>query len=401
MTSKFQQECRILCLSLLVLAFGYFLISDLFGGNLWIHQPQDSYTIQTMNWLEGRMYLENGETYYWLELAIYEGRYYCSFPPLPSVVLLPLVLVFEGNTPNYLLVAIYGLCSVALAFYIMRRLGRSLIISVFWGVFLVWGSNMLWMTTDGGVWFQAQALNMLLCLAGILAALDKKRSLSLFCLALAVGCRPFSALFIPTFVLIFAWQDWKETGRFDQALLGQWKYCLGVLAVATVYMWYNWARFDNPFEFGHNYLPEFTSAENGQFHLSYLWENLKNILFRPVKLKNGVLSFSIFNGFMFYIANPMFLILFYYQIKSLMQKAWSFDGIALTVTIVLELVCLCVHKTFGGWQFGARYTCDLLPFALLYIGLKSPAKAAPESIALGAAAVAFNLYGVMYMNLHG
>lgn len=399
MTNNIRQERRVLGLTLLALAFGYFLISDSLGGTLWAHQPQDSYTLQALNWLQGRMYLEGGENYTWLELAIYEGRYYCSFPPLPSVVMLPLVLLFGANTPNYLLVALYGLGSVALAFYIMRKLGRSPAVSAFWGVFLVWGSNMLWMTTDGGVWFQAQALNMLLCLAAILAFLGQKRGLSLFFLALAVGCRPFSALYIPVFVLCFAWQDRTEKG-FVRALLGQWKSWIPVLAVAAVMMWYNWARFGSPLEFGHNYLPEFTAAENGQFHLVYLWTNLKNILFRPVKLQYGTLDFPVFDGFMFYIANPMFLVLFYYQIKALVRKQWSFEGIALTVAMVLEILCLCVHKTFGGWQFGARYTCDLLPFALLYIGRKSPKKAAPESIALGAAAVAFNLYGAMFMHFY-
>lgn len=399
MLSEKRRESRVQALMLLVMAFGYFLISDLMGGTLWIHQPQDSYTIQAMNWLEGRMYLENGEAYTWLELAIYDGRYYCSFPPLPSVVMLPLVLLFGYNTPNYFLVMLYGLGSAALAYRIMRRLGRGLAESVFWAVFLVWGSNMLWMTTDGGVWFQAQALNMLLCLAGILAALGQKRAFSLFFLALAVGCRPFSALYIPAFVLCFAWQD-REQGGFFRALGRLWKCCLPVLAVAAVLMWYNWARFDDPLEFGHNWLPEFTEAANGQFHGSYLWNNLKNIFFGPVKLERGQLSFTVFNGFMFYVANPMFLVLFYYQLKSLWSRRSSFEGIALTAAMALELLCLCVHKTFGGWQFGARYTCDLLPFAFLYIGLKSPKKPGAAAVALGAAAVAFNLYGTMYMYMY-
>lgn len=400
MTNTLRQERRVLTMTLLALAFGYFLISDLMGGTLWTHQPQDSYTLQAMNWLQGRMYLEGGETYTWLELAIYEGRYYCSFPPLPSVVLLPLVLIYGYNTPNYLLVMVYGLVSVALAFRIMRKLGRSPAVAAFWGVFLVWGSNMLWMTTNGGVWFQAQALNMLLCLGAILALLGQNRGISLFLLALAVGCRPFSAVYIVAFLLFFSWQDRAE-GGFLLALLRQWKHCIGVAAVAVLMMWYNWARFGNPLEFGHNYLPEFTAAENGQFALVYLWNNLKNIFFRPVKLENGMLSFDLFDGFMFYIANPMFLVLFFHQIKALVRKETSFEGIVLTAAMALELLCLCVHKTFGGWQFGARYTCDLLPFALLYIGWRGPKKPSPECMALGAAAVAFNLYGTMYMNLYG
>ena len=34
-------------------------------------------------------------------------------------------------------------------------------------------------------------------------------------------------------------------------------------------MGYNLARFGNPLEFGHNYLPEFTRAADGQFSFAY------------------------------------------------------------------------------------------------------------------------------------
>ncbi len=401
MENERREELKTLGLTLLLLFFGYFLLSDLFGGTLWTHQPQDSYTLQALNWLEGRLYLEGGENYTWLELAIYEGRYYCSFPPLPSVVLLPLVRLGGAQTPNYMLVALYGLGSVVCAFYIMRRLGRSPRAAAFWAVFTVWGSNMLWMTTDGGVWFQAQALNMLLCLAAVWAALGQKRGLALLLLALAVGCRPFSALFIPVFVLLFAWQDEKSCGGFWKALWRQGRYCIGVAVVALALMGYNYARFGNPLEFGHNYLPEFTEAKNGQFHLSYLWNNLKNILFLPVTLKAGRLDFTLFNGFMFYVANPLFLVLFWYQLKTLWRRESGREGWLLTAALALELLLLCVHKTFGGWQFGARYTCDLLPFALLYIGMRGPKKLPAATAALGAAAVAFNLYGAVYMHLFG
>ena len=46
---------------------------------------------------------------------------------------------------------------------------------------------------------------------------------------------------------------------------------------------YNFARFGSVTEFGHNYLPEFVRAENGQFSLTYLVPNLLQLL-RPVTL---------------------------------------------------------------------------------------------------------------------
>lgn len=381
---------------LLALALGYGLLSLLTDRMLFAHNARDSYTLQALNWLHGRLFIENGEAYPWLELAIYDGRYWCSFPPVPAVVMLPLALIFGEATPNTLLVGVYGLVCAALAFRLMRALGRGAWASAFWAVFLVWGSNMLWMTTNGGVWFQAQALCMALSLGGCLAAVQGRKGWSLFLLALAVGCRPFTAVFLPVFVIVFAWRE-RTNGGFWRALWRQARFCLGALAVAAALMAYNYARFGDPLQFGHDYLPEFLRTEEGQFSLSYLWPNLRRIALEPIPLENGLPQLPMFDGFLFYIANPLFLVLFYEQLRAVITRRADLGGVLLTLALAAELVLLCMHRTFGGWQFGCRYTCDLLPFALLYIGQKGKAKPGPALWALGAFAVALNVYGVFYM----
>ena len=74
------------CLALALLCY-----HDLAGGTLLVHNDYDSYALQAENWLHGSLGIENGENYPWLELAIFEGRYYQSFPPVPAVFLLPWV----------------------------------------------------------------------------------------------------------------------------------------------------------------------------------------------------------------------------------------------------------------------------------------------------------------------
>ena len=173
------------------------------------------------------------------------------------------------------------------------------------------------------------------------------------------------------------------------------------MVVAVALMGYNFARFGNPLEFGHNYLPEFTRTETGQFHISYLLPNLKNMFLSPISMEEGRLKFDIFGSFPFYIANPLFLVLFVRQIQNLRRKNTTAEGVLLSVGILLGLLCLCMHRTLGGWQFGARYTCDLLPFALLYIADKGPAKLSHGELTLGGMAIALNLYGTFFMYLYG
>ena len=57
-----------------------------------------------------------------------------------------------------------------------------------------------------------------------------------------------------------------------------------------------------------------------------------------------------------------------------------------------------MHKTLGGWQFGARYLVDLQIYPLLWFLPRGRGRA-PGAAAWGlcGAAVLFNLYGAVYM----
>jgi hypothetical protein len=196
------------------------------------------------------------------------------------------------------------------------------------------------------------------------------------------------------------WQDKKEYGLW-RAIIRQWPILIGPVLIGLGLMGYNYARFGSPLEFGHNYLPEFTRAEHGQFYIGYLWPNLKRVLFSYPTIANGHLEYDIFNGFAFYLANPLFLVLFVWQIVSLIRKQVSALGLLVTAGILLELVLLCLHKTLGGWQWGSRYACDMLPWAVLYLAQKAPKQLSAWELTLGGMAVALNAYGVMYMYLYG
>ncbi len=392
---------RTLAALLLVMGAGYFFMSDLMEGTLFQHHYWDSYTLQTWNWFQGRTWIAEPEKYEYLELAIYQGRYYLSFPPLPSVVLVPFVAVFGMDTPSNLIVALYGLVSAALAYLIMLRRGRTPAVSAFWALVCVWGCNMMFMTTIGGVWFQAQALNMVMCLGAVLCALEGKKALSTTFLALAVGCRPLSAVFLPAFAFLFAWDEREERGGFWKSCLAQWRCLVGPILIGACYMAYNYVRFDDPLEFGHNYLPEFMRAEHGQFHWSYLLPNLKQLLFTPVTFADGRLSFPLYQGFMFFVANPLFIVWAVRCVRNAAKKQVSAEGLVLAAGIVATLLLTCLHRTLGAWQFGARYTCDMIPFAYMTLADRGTKRPASWELALGGLAVAFNVYGAMYMYMYG
>ena len=387
-------DTGMLCIPALML-LGYMFMHMLFGGTLLSYNCWDSYSLQAMSWLSGR--LDMGKNYEWLELAVYNGKYYLSFPPLPSVVMLPFVLLFGEKTPSNLVSALYGIFTAMIAYKILKKAGMKRGGAVFFAIAYVWGSNMLWLSTSGGVWFLAQGLNMLLLTACVYFAQQKMRVAAYAMAALAVGCRPFSVcMFLP--LMAYFYTADKDRPMADR-IGGQIRSLIIPVFIALCYMLYNYVRFGNVLEFGHNYLPEFTESEKGQFSLSYILPNLYNLLLRPVTLRADLtLEYPLFDGFMFYIANPMFLIWFAAVVKDVLQKKLDAVRLCIVIAILAELLLLCAHKTLGGWQFGARYTVDMLPMALMYLLLK---KDEPGGISafIMAAGMMFNLYGALAMTM--
>ena len=172
---------------------GYILLHDLVGETLLEHNVWDSYTLQAQRWLQGKVDL--GRNYSHLEIAEYKGKFFVSFPPFPSVLMLPWVLFFGENTPNNLIMLIYVLIAITLVYIIAKKFKMPRAYAAFWAIVVILGSNIVWMSTMGGVWFQAQLVNVILLLGGILSMLCNKRALSYVLVACAVGCRPFSIIY--------------------------------------------------------------------------------------------------------------------------------------------------------------------------------------------------------------
>ena len=364
---------------IICLALALFIIMHMVcGTSLFGHSVYNSYELQAKAWLDGKVYLENGSRYQYLELAIYNGKYFVSFPPFPSVVLLPFVIIFGDNVPNNFIIFVISTITCIIAYTILRRQETGQIVSIFLAFMYVFASNITSMTMNGGVWFIAQALNMLLCTIAIDSFLKNKRALVYLFLALAVGCRPFSAVYM---IAVFAFYCIKDKNKkLKEFVKDNLMPLIPAIVVAVIYMIYNYVRFDNPLEFGHNYLPEFLREQNGQFSIEYLFNNLKYLFLNPI-----FIDWNIEKGlnmpFCFLIANPLFIVAAYEGIKKVVQNhKISITRLIFLTGIAINIILLCLHKTLGGWQFGARYTCDFLAIAFLCMLIFTKKKEHNESM---------------------
>ena len=264
------------------------------------------------------------------------------------------------------------------------------------------------MSVFGGVWFEAQALCFLLITASLYYLTSTKRLhwyIALLLFAFAVGCRPLDLVYTPIYVWFMHRHLSDSSGGtlpWGKSLLRMIPYFVPFAAVGLLYAIYNYVRFQSPFEFGHNYLPEFLESEHGQFNFRYILDNWRNIFQLPSYAADGSLTFPKFNGFAFYIANPLFVVWIVIMVQNLIKRRKPKLGLMLPLLIVLHMLLTLSHKTLGGWQFGIRYFIDMLPFVFLYIYLSVPKLDVKKyQVPLLAFALMINLYGTLWFYLSG
>ena len=324
----------------------------------------NTYALQADAWLHGR--LDLGQDYPWLELAIYEGRYYVSFPPFPSYVLLPFALFMGTATPDGLICLMFSVLGLWTAVRIALDTGADERTAVFLALFLFLGTGYLFIALTPGVWFMAQVMCFNLSLLSLYCALKGRGFLALLWWSCAVGCRPMVIFFLPLLIMLL-WRAHREAHPRDTALTVLRRracWILPPLVIGGSYMALNYLRFHDILEFGHNYLPEFTRAEYGQFSLTYLMGNLRTLFRLPTRAADGRLVIQPFDGAFFPLIDPMCLPILYTLIRALFKKRPADRRLsALTLlSALIYLLVLCSHRTLGGWQFGNRYLKDIMPW---------------------------------------
>lgn len=354
-------NCKDFLMLLLCIIPIFALVYALTGCAPWSDNPYNSYALQAASWLEGR--LDLGANYSHLEIAGYAGKYYVSFPPFPSYVLLPFAVFFGANTPDNWIALFSALLGALYTLRLLRDFGKTGFSGVFWALFFSVGTNLLFVTVNGWVWFMAQNFCYTLTMMSLFYANRSKGGISLLCWAAAVGCRPFQILYIPV-ILYILYVNSGYPNPFKM-LSKHPLWLAGPIVLGASYMILNYLRFGSVFEFGHNYLPEFLEAENGQFSLAYIQENLAN-LFRIPEFTAGRWALPKFNGMAFWLVSPVFISYVICLVLSVLKKEKVNLALAVGIPILIcvHFLLLTSHRTMGGWHFGNRYTNDALPFLL-------------------------------------
>jgi Gpi18-like mannosyltransferase len=350
----------------------------------------NTYTLQAMQWRNGEIALDHDYPY--LELAIYQGKYYVSFPPVPSIPIYFLTFLFGFDVPDTLLIQIYAIAACLIVYRIFKDAFQSSSLSAVWAFLICFASSFLPLLQNGAVWYQAQVLAFLLTVAAIERMQKGKPTAGLLFFALSVGCRPFNALYGPL-LIAYGMRGHLSNQPKKIAAARMLPGLLLGLSVAIAYAVYNYVRFGNIFEFGHNYLPEYSTQGGIQFALSHIPGNAPTFVWGlPFAQTENSLEIKSF-GFSMFLANPILLCFFLWVFRDMAKRQLNCYKIIIFGTFIFHALLLLTHRTCGGFQYGARYFVDCIPYVLIYFTASK--NSAKEKALAGITKTPFLEYGLL------
>lgn len=322
----------------------------------------------------------------WLDRAlgpwdnvIVDGRVFVPFAPFPAIVFMPLAALFGPvrlDQWEQIIDSAIAAVDVGLCWWLMGRLGvRSLLDRLWLVVLFGFSTQILWVTTRGGVWHTGHLIAALLTLAALIETAGRRRP---WLLGLLIGASFLTRAPLALAAPFFAWAIADRHGsRWRRPASWPWRswvwYAIGIAPAAVCFLWYNAARFGSPLESGYVLasLPPFleTQRAKGLFSISHLGMNLDYLLIHlPTFAVQGPNGLQIVwppkpdgLGMSILLTSPGLLLAVRADWRSRMSVALGLTALAVLVPSLLYYG--------GGWlQYGYRYALDSIPFVMALIG---------------------------------
>ena len=352
------------------------------------------YVHLALSWFQGQLSVLGNTPPGSNDWAFYNGRWFVSFPPLPALVIAPVVAIWGLATRDALFWALLAGTAPALLFIHLRRLSergqseRSTRDNVALSALFAFGSVFFFVAVQGTVWFAAQVVASILLMLFLLCALDAERPwLTGVILGCLLATRPPAT---PLVGLVFTVEalrryrrdveltiqhdahplvrafEWLRGAHIGRVLKEHAKVALPALTIVGLLLWFNYARFDDPFTAGHEYLQirwRQRIDEWGLFNLHYLPKNLAVfaaslpwLYDHPPYVKVSL------HGLALWFTTPALL-------WTLWPRAFDARTVGLWLAVIpIAFIDLCYQNS--GWiQFGYRFALDYMPLLIVLIAL--------------------------------
>jgi hypothetical protein len=360
-------------------------------------------------WLHGHQYLHNipPDTQ---DYTLHNGHWYVAFPPLPAVLLLPIVAIFHLSHQAIISLIFslgIGILNIWLMLWVLKRLARRYLpgltfaAAAWLSVLFALGTEHLFATMQGNVWYTAHVVTTTFLLLYIGETLDKRRPvLAGLYLGLAALSRSTTLFTFPFFMLLAVGVFFvNRQGLVVARRPVLWKHLFLFFTVLGTFiaamLLYNQERFGLPLDFGYstmnvNLFVRGNLHTYGQFNWHFISTNFRYMLLEPPYIVSHApyLTFNPLGTGIFW-TTPAFLLAFLaFRYR---ERRWL--AASLLAACLLPMALLLFYFNTGWYQFGYRFVLDFLPFTLLLAALGMRAKPGWWEKALIVLSVAINIWG--------
>ena len=328
------------------------------------HSPYDNYVLLADAMLHGRLWIDPLWPGPSIDAVLFNGHRYIVNDPVPALLLLPFVSAF-GTAANQTLLACL-LCGVAVgaAWQLLERLGVTTRRAVWLVVFFLAGTDLLWCSMLGDVWFIAQTSAVAFVLLALNELAGKRRGwlVALFA-ALALGSRFTLVMALPV-LLWWVYDGFVVRERRPRSALA---FVFALIPFFVMWIAYNEARWHVPWDAGHTVFyhqdPFMGSATGSPFSFLNLPDELYSFFVLPPELHHDPpYVVPLLAGTALWFTSPALVL-------ALVARRPRALVIALWVATALVAGPSLLYYANGGSQFGMRHALDFAPFVLALMGL--------------------------------
>ena len=375
----------------IIIFFVLFIIYFVVGTNYTL-KPKwtlDYHNLLSQSLINFQLDIPNPPTTY--DLAYFGGKWYTTWGIIPALILIPLQYIRGQFVPTFYLSILFSSMNVVLMYFLLLRIKREFLrkmsffaICIFLLLF-AFGTTQFYVGTLGSVWHVDQITTSFLGTLGIFIVFRKKRKfihylISMIFLSATLLGRPTNVLLSilpitlyvcdPSVKAMLTFLNKKKAVFARQVIL----LCLPFLFFSSIFFLFNYVRFNNPLEYGFNYIHETEHLQrlrekNGPFSIRNIPRNLWYMLLEVPSLnfeEKIDLHFNLKGNSIFFLTPPLLAIF----LASPVMKRWKkikFNPYisSLWITSIITLIPSLMHHSSGWMQFGYRYSLDVNVLLLL------------------------------------
>lgn len=306
------------------------------------------------------------------DITYYHGKYYNYFGFLPSILLIPFILLFHVRSQWILIPPICAISLVSL-YFICRYLGLDKIKSIWITFAFSFGTIYLFLALINISAYYIQIVGISFLIIALYFFICKRNyflTSIFFCFAFLSRQTLLVAGFF--FILEIILEGKNRSSVFKNLLI----FLAPVVWSAGLLSIYNYARFGSIFNNGYAYNVTAyqydlykTALANGLFSIKHIPGNFYFMVIRgldPIRSNadNFILKFPFFRanyqGLSIFFTSPFFVYAFLARLKD------KFVFSSLITSILLCIQVLAFYAS-GQWQYGYRYALDFYPFIFLIL----------------------------------